>query len=271
MRVACVQSNVIYGNPMANSSSAVARIEHLARQGVDLILFPECYLTGYCVDSAEEAGRIAIPNDHPAVRSIVDACAQAGLHCIVGYAGRDGEDVYNGACLIEPNGKVHEYRKTHLPELGLDKFVRPGKNLPVFETAIGRIGIAICFDLRPPEVVRCLALKGAELIAVPTNWPEGAEFAPAYISPVRANENRVFLAACNRIGTENGFRFIGRSGIWGVAGNPIAAAADGDEVIMADIDLALAREKRIRTIPGKYETTVFESRRPELYGDLTRQ
>lgn len=269
MRVACVQSNVVYNNPVANAESAVARIKWLAHEGADLIVFPECFLTGYCVETAEEAHRIAIPINHKAIRSVVEACKNSGAHCVIGYAGIDGEEVYNGACLIEPTGKVSEYRKSHLPELGFDKFVSAGNSLPVFDTALGRIGIAVCFDLRPPEVIRCLALKGAELIVLPTNWPEGAEFAPTHMAGVRANENRVFLAACNRIGTENGFTFIGKSGIWDVAGKALASAEDGDEVIAAEIDLARAREKRVRIIPGKYETTIFDSRRPDLYGALT--
>lgn len=270
MRIACVQSNVVYGEPNANAASAVARLEPLAKQGVDLAVFTECFLTGYCVETHEEAKRIAIPGDHASLRLIAEACARLGLHAIVGYAGIDGDEMYNGARLIEPDGRLSEYRKTHLPELGLDNYVKPGDSLPVFETAIGRIGIAVCFDLRPPEVLRVLALQGAELAVVPTNWPEGAEFAPSFIAPVRANENRIFVAACNRVGEEKGFRFIGQSGVWDPAGRLLAKAGDGDEVIVADVDLALAREKRIRTIPGKYETTVFESRRPELYGPIVR-
>jgi len=246
-------------------------LRSLADDGVDLAVFPECYLTGYCVDSADEAKRIAIPLNHTSIQEWIEASVRWGIHSVVGYAGRDGEDVYNGACLIEPTGKVSEYRKTHLPELGLDRFVKQGSALPVFDTAIGRIGIAVCFDLRPPEVVRCLALQGAELVVLPTNWPEGAEFAPSFLAPVRANENRVFLASCNRIGTENGFRFIGRSGIWDVSGKTIASAGDGEETVVADIDLEQAKEKRVRTIPGKYETTVFESRRPELYDPIIRK
>lgn len=271
MRIACVQSNLVYADPEANAEAAARHIQGLSRQGVDLAVFPECFLTGYCVDSAEEARRIAIPRGHRSIRKIVDQCVQTKMHGVFGYAGLDGDRVYNGACLVEPDGNVHEYRKTHLPELGLDNYVSPGSDLPVFQTALGKIGIAICFDLRPPEVVRCLALQGAELVVVPTNWPEGAEFAPAFLSPVRANENRVFLAACNRTGTENGFRFIGRSGIWDVAGKLVASASEDEEVIVADIDLSLAREKRVRTIPGKYETTVFESRRPDLYDWLVRR
>jgi 5-aminopentanamidase len=280
LKIACVQSNVVFGDPAANAAAAVIYLERLAGEGVDLAIFPEAFLTGYCVDSPEAAAQIALDVDWegetvsdeppPAVAAVRDACMRHKIHAVAGSACRNGGRIYNAAFLFEPTGKTRLYAKTHLPELGLDKFVAAGDELPVFDTAIGRIGIAVCFDLRPPEPIRVLALKGAELIVLPTNWPEGAEFAPAHMAAVRANENRVFLAACNRVGTENGFRFIGQSGIWDVAGKCLASAGDGEETIFADVDLAAAREKRVRVIPGKYETTVFESRRPELYGELTK-
>ena len=278
MRVACVQSDVVLGDPTDNASCAVQHLEALKEQGVDLAVFPEAFLTGYCVESFDAAESItlevtsegALVKEAPEpVIEIRDACVRLGMHVVVGLAGRNSSGLFNGAVLFQPDGNMHLYVKTHLPELGLDKFVVPGSDLPVFDTELGRIGIAICFDLRPPEPIRVLALKGAELIVLPTNWPEGADFAPAHMAAVRANENRVFLAACNRVGTENGFRFIGRSGIWDVAGRCLASAGGGVETIYADLDLSQARDKRVRVIPGKYETTVFESRRPELYGEIT--
>jgi len=329
MKVACVQSDVVFGDPSANASAAVRHLEKLKAQGVELAVFPEAFLTGYCVESAADAERIAIcfpsepasfaarsnvpqtrahpsptpeasqllacgrrPQEEPSqetdpgrgrresvsdaadlpapLATVRDACERLGIHCVLGFAGKNDAGLFNAAALIEPSGAVRLYAKTHLPELGLDIFVVPGSELRAFDTGIGRIGIVVCFDLRPPEPIRVLALQGAELIVLPTNWPEGADFAPAHMAAVRANENRVFLAACNRVGTENGFRFIGKSGIWDVAGKCLASAGDGEEVLVADLDLAQAREKRVRVIPGRYESTTFDSRRPELYGEIVR-
>jgi len=190
---------------------------------------------------------------------------------IVGFADVEGVALYNAAALFEPGKLPHLYRKTHLPFLGYDNFVRAGDSLPVFDTRIGRIGILICYDLRPPEPSRVLALKGAELIILPTNWPEGAEMAADHMAATRAAENKVFYAACNRCGTENGFTFIGKSGIYGLAGQTLAKAGPGEEVIIAEMDLNLARNKRNVVIPGKYELAVFESRRPELYREISRE
>jgi predicted amidohydrolase len=266
MRIACVQSNVVYGNPAANTATAIAKLEQLKAQSVDLALFPEAFLTGYCVECADDARAIAISACE--LMDIREACDRLGILAIVGFAEREGDLVYNSAALFEPGVAPRIYRKSHLPELGLDKFVEAGDTLPVFDTALGRIGVLICFDLRVPEASRVLTLKGAELIALPTNWPEGAETSAEHVAIARAAENRVFMATCNRVGEENGFRFIGKSKIVSPSGQVVAAAGSGEEVIFANLDLAEARNKRNVMIPGKYETAVIDCRRPELYEEL---
>lgn len=271
MRIACVQSNVVFDDPLANALRGVQRLEELKADGVDLVVFPEAFLTGYCVECQADADALAIAagdSPHEALTAMRDACDRLDLVAIVGLAEQEHGIVYNSAVLLEPGKPPRYYRKTHLPDLGLDKFVRAGEDLPVFETKLGKIGILICFDIRSPEAVRALALKGAELIVLPTNWPEGAEVSADHIAIARAAENRVFVATCNRVGEENGFRFIGRSKIVHPTGRVVAAAEGTEAVISANVDLADARQKRTITIPGKYETDAFASRRPELYGIL---
>jgi len=271
MRLACVQSNVEFGNPRANAARAIERLRALKAAGVDLAVFPEAYLTGYCVSSTSEACEIAISSQSEALLSLRAACDEIDILAVVGYAESEGEKLYNAAVLLEPNSAPRTYRKTHLPELGLDKFVLAGEALPVFETRLGKIGILICFDLRPPEAARVLALAGAELIVLPTNWPLGAEVSAAHIAISRAAENRVFVATCNRVGDEHGFTFIGQSKIVDVTGKVLAAAGSIEETIIADIDLSAARQKRTIAIPGKYETEVFASRNPGLYESLANR
>lgn len=268
MRLACVQSNVVFGDPSANAEAAVARLRELKGRGVDLAIFPEAYLTGYCVECAADAEAIALPVEngtHAALETLRRACDDLDILAVVGYAeARDGA-IFNAAALFEPGREIRAYRKVHLPDLGLDKFVQAGAELEPFETRLGRIGVLICYDLRPPEAARVLALKGAELIVLPTNWPQGAETSADHIAIARAAENRVFVATCDRVGEEHGFRFIGRSKIVHVSGRVLAAAGDAEEVLIADLDLAEARQKRTVTIPGKYEVDVFACRQPELY------
>lgn len=278
VRVASVQCNVVFGDPHANASFAVSQLRALAKRGVQLAVFPEAFLTGYAVSDEAEARRIAIevrgaqPDSvdvaHPSVLTVQAACRELGMHAVVGFAGTDGTDLYSGAILFEPSGRMRRYVKTHLPELGFDKYVVRGSHLPVFDTAIGKIGLLICYDVRFPEASRVLGLDGADIIALPTNWPEGAEVSPNYMAPARAAENRLFLVTCNRVGIENGFRFIGRSAIHEPTGAAIASAADEETVLVADIDVARARHKRTVVVPGKYETDTFATRYPEIYGRI---
>jgi predicted amidohydrolase len=286
MRVACVQAGVVFGDPGANARRCVGELGGLKERGVDLAVFPECFLTGYCVSSFDGAREIAIPRGHESLGLIQEACERLDVLCVVGFGEvaddpseaiqnpkskiQNGAVLHNAAALFEPGKEPRYYRKTHIPELGLDKHVTAGDELPVFETRLGKIGVLICFDQRVPEAARVLALKGAELIVLPTNWPEGAETSADTMCIARAAENRVFYAACNRMGSEQGFRFIGRSKIIDPSGKVLAAAGDGEEVLVADIDLAEARVKRSVVKPGVYEWTVFECRRPKLYGELLK-
>jgi len=188
---------------------------------------------------------------------------------IMGFAEQDGDLIHNTAVLIEPGVDNRFYRKSHLPCLGLDRFAARGEDLPIFDTALGKIGILICYDLRPPEAARTLALKGADIIVLPTNWPVGAEITADHIAIARAAESRVFVGACNRVGDENGFHFIGRSKIIAPSGQVLAAAdSDREATIIAEVDLSMARQKRTVNIPGEYELEIMGCRNPKLYGIL---
>ncbi|MCH8979464.1 MAG: carbon-nitrogen hydrolase family protein [Armatimonadetes bacterium] len=280
-RVACVQTDVAFNDPAANSTVAITHLKALKDEGVDLVILPEAFLTGYCVASAEQAMEIALPLESDrlarirqapdAVTRIQTACKDLAIHAVVGLIATDGVDVYNAALLFEPDGTMRRYFKTHLPFLGVDRFVVPGWDLPVFETEVGNLGIGICYDLRVPEAARVMALEGADVIVLPTNWPVGAETSADHTALVRAAENCVYVAACNRVGTENGTTFIGRSGIYDVAGGVMQKAGDGEETIIADLDLDEARDKHTVIIPGEYEFEVMASRRPALYDRITKQ
>jgi predicted amidohydrolase len=189
----------------------------------------------------------------------------------VGLLERDGDLLRNAAVLVGPEGLVGSYRKTHLPFLGVDRFVTPGDELPVYETPLGRIGLEICYDLRFPEATRTLALKGADIVAHPTNFPLAARIQTELITVARAAENRIFLLSANRVGKERWAEFCGWSQIVDPYGRRLAEAGETEEALLvADIDLELARDKDY-VIPGEYELYLFGHRRPELYGSLVEE
>lgn len=277
MRIASVQADVYFGDPAQNATHAVQKLQELKEHGVEFAIFPEAFLTGYVVDSEDAARGIALDTTldgdrivqaAESIERITRACQELDMYAVVGFAGNDGRTLYNGALFASPTGEAHVYRKVHLPELGFDRFATPGGALRVYETRFGRIGILICFDLRMPEAARCLALSGADLIVLPTNWPHGAEISADVLALARAAENRVFVATCNRVGDENGFRFIGRSKIIGVGGEVLAQTGANADTIVEDIDLAVARQKRVERAGGRYCTETFGARRPELYGRI---
>jgi predicted amidohydrolase len=222
-------------------------------------------------DSAEEALPYAEEIPGPTTEAFERECARLGVHAITGLLERDGDALYNAAILVGPDGLIGSYRKTHLPFLGVDRFVTPGDSLKVYDTAIGRIGLIICYDLRFPEVTRTLALHGADMVALPTNFPMAARLQCDVIAPARAAENRIYLLVANRVGKERWGEFCGLSQIVDPYGTRLAETDETTETLLvADVELEKARDKDY-VVPGEYELYLFGHRRPEMYGALVEE
>ncbi len=254
----------------------LGRIEEYIREtvaeGVDLVVFPECAVTGYCFIDLDEARMEAEPIPGPSTERIQRSCRDADVHAVVGLLEEVGDRIYNALAFITPHGKVEHYRKIHLPFLGVDRFLDAGdRPFSVYDSDVGRIGANICYDALFPESSRILALEGAECIVLPTNWPVGAERNPSFVINTRAFENRVNYVAVNRVGAERGVSFIGCSKIVDYNGDTmVEASGDKEEIIYADLDLAAAREKHVVLVPQAYELDRFNDRRNEFYGPIIR-
>jgi predicted amidohydrolase len=159
------------------------------------------------------------------------------------------------------------------PISGVDKFVSPGDiGYPVFSAPWGKFGVSICSDEIHPEGYRIMMLNGAQVIAHPTNLPQGIEFSLNFINPTRAIENRIYIVAANRVGIERRTRYIGLSSIYSFEGNVLARAGPKkNELVFADADLALAGEKHVVLRPGKEEWDIVRDRRPEHYAKLVEK
>jgi len=271
VKIAGVQMEPTILSKQKNIERCLELIRVTSREGAKLIVFPECALTGYCYSSLEEALPLAETIPGPSTDVFIDVCQELEVYVVVGLLEEDAGKVYNAAALLGPDGLIGKYRKLHLPYLGVDRFLNHGDLPPtVYETEIGRIGMGICFDGSFPEHSRVLALKGADIIALPTNWPEGVEVIPEMVIPTRALENFVFFAAVNRVGEERGFRFIGKSRIVHPLGVVLADGSPSQEdILYAEIKPARAREKHLVLVPGENEVSIFNDRRPEFYGQIT--
>lgn len=268
MKIAAVQMDVRLGEVSSNLQRIIERMETAVENGAALVIFPECAVTGYCFDRLEQAKSFGEPIPGKSTEMLAAACARLQCYAVVGMleAGNGGQ-LYNVAVLLGPSGVISSYRKAHLPFLGVDRFTTPGDGaFQVVAAGEIRVGMNICYDATFPEAARVLMLEGADLIVLPTNWPPGSEPAAEYVINARALENKVFYAAVNRVGVENGFEFIGCSRICGPSGQTLVDAPHRDEtIIYAEIDVQLAREKHIVRVPQKHEIHRVRDRRPDLY------
>jgi predicted amidohydrolase len=272
MKIAGVQLDVALMDVEGNLARMIERLRETVGQGARLTVFPECALCGYCFSSLDEARPFAQTIPGPATERMRAACETLDCHTLFGMLERDGTRIFNAAVLVGPSGVIGSYRKVHLPYLGIDMFTSYGdRPFAVHDAGELRVGMNICYDAAFPEAARSLALLGADLIALPTNWPPGAECTAASVINARALENAVYYIAVNRVGTERGFEFIGRSKIVDPSGQTMAETRGmGEEILYADIDLARARRKHIIRVPGKHEIDRLADRRPEMYGLLTQ-
>jgi 5-aminopentanamidase len=271
MRVAVAQTEPKLGEKEYNLEVCLARLEEAAGAGAQLLVLPECAIPGYMFESGDEALPYAEEIPGPSTEALADACRRLDVYAVCGLLERDGDVLHNAAVLVGPEGLVGSYRKTHLPFLGVDRLVVPGDELPVYETPLGRIGVEICYDLRFPEVTRTLALKGADFVAHPTNFPMAAKVQTEVITLARAAENRIYLLTANRVGNERWGEFCGWSQIVDPYGRRLAEADETEETLLvADVEIEKARDKDY-VIPGEYELYLFGHRRPELYGGLVEE
>jgi predicted amidohydrolase len=270
MKIAGVQFDVQLGQVTENLQRMIEFSRQTSEHGARLTVFPECCLTGYCFSSIDEARPFAQPLPGPATATLQEVCAERNSFVVFGMLEAVDTLLFNAAVLVGPRGVVGSYRKIHLPYLGIDKYCTHGdRPFTVHAADDLKIGMNICYDASFPEAARTLTLQGADLVALPTNWPPGADCVAETTIRCRALENGIYFIAVNRIGSERGFRFIGQSQICDPGGRQLhLASEDREEIFYADIDVAFARRKHVIRVPGEHEIHRLADRRPEMYHAL---
>ncbi len=264
MRIAIFQGPEQAGTPQQTLDLLGRIAADAAARGARLLICPEMYLTGYNI-GPDAARRLAEPADGPSAQSVRRIARDSGIAILYGYPERgvDGR-IYNSAQLIDRDGRiVAAYRKTHLfGEIDRAAFA-PGMAMPEVAILDGlKIGVLICYDVEFPENVRILALKGADLVAVPTALMQPFDIVARTIVPARAYENQVFLAYADRCGGEGELSYCGLSCIIAPDGTDLARAGRSEGLIIADLDIE--RLAQLRKLNRH-----LEDRRTDLYSAPT--
>lgn len=264
MTLSLVQMDCRVGDPEGNFTTATGAIAEAARRGSDLVLLPELWSTAYALDAAPSLAS-------PLARSADDegwfgrmARLAAEHQLFVGGSlleVRAGH-FYNCFALYGPEGLLcGAYRKVHLFRLmDEEKYLAPGEEVVSLDLPWGRTGLAICYDLRFPELFRRYALGGARLMLIPAEWPHPRREHWRTLLRARAIENQCFVAACNRVGVTGSATFFGASTVINPWGETLVEAGEVETLLTITVDTDLVETVR-RRIP------VFEDRRADLYGD----
>jgi predicted amidohydrolase len=236
MRVGFVQINSKLSDVEGNINKAFRLV---GKKKVDLLVLPELFNTGYNFRSRRELAKVAEPIPQgPTTQTIREFSKRDGTMIVAGIAERNGHGFYNSAVVVKGGKYLGTYRKVHL-FYNEKRFFKPGNEFKVF----GKIGVMICFDWIFPESARTLMLKGAEVVAHPSNLvmphcPDSMK--------TRALENHVYVVTADRVGVERGLRFIGQSQIVSPRGRIIyRASATREECIVKGINLSWAHDKSV--------------------------
>ena len=275
VRIAVCQVSLRVGDIEQNRATAAAAVTEAAGSGARIVVLPELTPSGYVFADPAETRSLSEPAGGPTAAQWSELAARHDIVIVGGFSecGDDGL-LYNSAMLVDPSGVRAVYRKAHLWDAEADFFTPGSDPPPVVKTSYAAIAMMICYDVEFPEWVRLPALGGADLLAVPTNWP--AEPVPTGERPIvttniqiAAFANRMFIAAACRCGTERGVAWTGGSIIAGHDGYSLAGPASTSEspggaqpeLLLADCDLSRARSKA--TGP---RNDAHADRRPGLYG-----
>ena len=262
VRVALAQMDCVVGDVPANAAK-IARFAAEARaEGCDVLFLPELADTGYVMDAVREhAG--AWPG--PAFEAVRAAAGEHGIAIVCGLAERVGPTLHNSLAAFDAGGTlVAKYRKTHLFNGAADgepATFAAGDELVTADLAGRRWGLSICYDLRFPEVYSGLTHRGATALVNCSAWPDRRGEHWELLARARAVENQAFFVGCNRVGTDAGLTFAGRSRVVAPTGELLAEAPpDREELLIAELDFAAVGAFR-DLLPA------LAARRPDRYAD----
>jgi omega-amidase len=257
LTIAVSQIDLALGNPQKNLDTVTANIVHAKLHNADAIVLPELWSSAY---DLEHAATLASGVSEGMFSEIAQQARQHQIAIVGSLLESDAGKIYNTSIFIDANGKrLGMYRKLHLvPMLDEPRFLTAGNDAPMFDAPFGKFALAVCYDLRFPELWRHYALAGAQIVFLSAEWPAKRIAHWQTLVPARAIENQFFIAASNRIGKSKDERFGGYSMIVNPWGEAVVDSATRADLLVAEIDLDEVHSVRER-VP------VFKDRRTDVY------
>ena len=242
LTLAMWQGEGVQGDLPATVAAASAIAREAKAKGADLLVFPEGYLTGYHIPGLAPGDLDGVED---ALAGIGHIAAETGLCIVMGTHLETAAGLRNAAVVIARTGaEIGRYHKRALYGTWEKATFRAGNAALRFACGDLSVGVAICYDVEFPELIRAEARAGVDLVVVPTALMTPHDRVARQMVPVRAMENQIFLGYCNRTGREAGIGFVGLSSIRGPEGEALAEAGAGPELLLATLDPA--RRSRAR-------------------------
>lgn len=262
MKVGYVQFNPVFGDKERNLKRILKLLREGSDQEADLLVLPELCNTGYVFKSKRELEALSeeVPEGRT-IKMLVEFAEDADLHIVAGLCEREENRYFNTSVLLGPRGFIARYRKAHLFNEEKLWFSKGDTPFRVYDISKARVGMMVCFDWFFPEVIRILALKGAQIVCHPSNlilpYCQKALLGAAI-------QNRVFIITANRIGTERGVEFTGMSQILDPGMKVLAISGKNEEEVrVVEVDPEIADSKRINKF-----NDLWLDRRVEFYRPL---
>jgi predicted amidohydrolase len=252
-------------NIQGNIEKAISTMEEAAKNGANLICFPELQFYPFFPQyKGKDTSSYEIGIEDQVIKSLQEKCKELKMVAVPNFYLNEGADKFDASPLIDSNGEILGISKmVHIVQAEgfyeQDYYNPSESGFKVYNTAIGKVGVVICFDRHYPESIRSCALQGAQIIIIPTaNTKDEPLEMFEWELRVPAMQNSVFIAMCNRVGLEGKMDFCGESIVVDPNGGVIVKANDQEQIVYADIEMELATRTRD-------QKPYFKLRRPEVY------
>lgn len=251
MKIALVQPKL--GELMAeNFDKALCAIEQAAKNGANVICFPEIHLTPFFPQYEKQyVSDYVLSLDSPYIKAFQQKCKELGVVALPNVYLKEQGRCYDASLVILPDGSISGISTmVHITQAACfyeqDYYSPSSSGFKVYETPFGKIGIVICFDRHFPESIRSCALQGAQLIVIPTANTK-AEPMEMFEWELRipAMQNGLFIAMCNRVGKEGQMDFSGESLLVAPDGNVVVKADDQEQILYGKLDLNLVEHAQL--------------------------